>query len=67
MNEKTGIKPDCEGELIDFGIAKYYHGEPIEEPEYFCRFFSAEKGTFFGGFVSTEGEFDVKKLKTYFE
>ena len=38
-----------------------------EPPEYVCQFWSAEKGTFFDGVVSIEGEFDVSKLKLWTE
>jgi hypothetical protein len=67
LNVNITDESDGEDELIDFGMAKDYQGNTIEEPEYVCQFWSAEKGTFFEGFVSTEGDFDIKKLKIYCE
>jgi len=34
-----------------------------EEPDYVAQFYSAEKGTFFEGYIETTGSFDPKKLK----
>jgi hypothetical protein len=67
LNVNITDESDGEDELIDFGIAKDYNGEPIEEPEYVCQFWSAEKGTFFEGYISVPDDFDIKKLKIFCE
>ena len=48
-------------ELTEMGVDQ---GEDAE-PKYVAQFWSAEKGTFFEGYIETTGEFDPKKLKIY--
>ena len=67
INEQLGEESDYEHDLIDFSMTKDWKGNIIEQPDYVCQFWSAEKGTFLEGYFSTEGEFDIKKLKIYCE
>ena len=49
---------------VEYGSLTEMGGdEPVVEPDYVCQFWSAEKGTFFEGTISTENEFDPSKLK----
>ena len=67
LNVKITDESGGEDELIDFSMAKDHQGNAIEEPEYVCQFWSAEKGTFFEGYISVPDDFDIKKLKIYSE
>lgn len=49
-------------ELVEYGCLTDHKGEILEEPDYVCQFWSAEKGTFFDALIETEGEFDLSKL-----
>ena len=49
-------------ELVEYGCLTDHKGEILQEPEYVCQFWSAEKGTFFDACIETEGEFDLSKL-----
>ena len=53
---------DAADELVEYGCLTDYKGEILEEPDYVCQFWSAEKGTFFDALIETEGEFDLSKL-----
>lgn len=48
-------------ELTEMGVDE---GED-RQPEYIGQMWSAEKGTFFEGYIETVGDFDPKKLKIY--
>ena len=48
-------------ELTEMGVDE---GED-RQPKYVAQMWSAEKGTFFEGYVETVGDFDPKKLKIY--
>lgn len=61
--ESSEINHENDYEFIEYGELTDYKGNPVEEPDYVCQFWSAEKGTFFDGAFSTEEEFDIKKLK----
>lgn len=52
-------------DLVDYDIARTWNGVVIENPDYVCQMWSAEKGTFFEGYVEVEGDFDISKLKIY--
>ena len=56
------LDPDGEIDMIDYGMMTYHGGEPVDEPEYVCQFWSSEKGIFYDGIIETEGEFDINKL-----
>lgn len=48
-------------ELTEMGVDE---GED-KQPKYIAQMWSAEKGTFFEGYIETVGDFDPKKLKIY--
>lgn len=48
-------------ELTEMGVDE---GED-KQPKYIAQMYSAEKGTFFEGYIETVGDFDPKKLKIY--
>lgn len=54
-------KHNYEIELAEHGVDQ---GEDAE-PEYVAQMWSAEKGTFFEGYIETHGDFDPLKLKIY--
>jgi hypothetical protein len=49
---------------VEYGSLTEMGGDdPVVEPDYVCQFWSAEKGTFFEGTISIDGDFDPSKLK----
>lgn len=55
-------KHEEEFDSVTYDTLKDYQGEPLVEPDYVCQFWSAEKGTFFEGILSIDGDFDPAKL-----
>jgi hypothetical protein len=49
---------------VEYGsLTEMGSDELCVEPDYVCQFWSAEKGTFFEGTVSIDGDFDPSKIK----
>lgn len=59
LEEEHGIEFVEHQPLMALGSDTEY----CEMPDYVCQFWSAEKGTFYEGTISIDGDFDVKKLK----